>query len=676
MKPPRLFLALIISGSSLCADVTVPAIFSDHAVLQRSSDVPVWGKAAPKEEVSVRLDGQSQKTVTDADGRWKVILDLSKSANGPFELIIEGKNTLTIKDVVVGEVWLASGQSNMEMNLGSVDSAEKELARPANPMVREFRVDRAAKHDPTEDYRGAWYVADPQTLGAFSAVGYHFAMRLQEDLKTPVGIVHSSWGGTPVEAWMTLDAFKKDPKLNASKQVMRRTLAEHPALKEAYVRDFAAWLARTGREDKPTGDVAPFVEGSTEGWTEVSLPGVVAGPSLPTNGAIWLRRDIDIPAENVGAAFAIGLGPLEGFESVYWNGQLIGGTTYENYQGQGFYRWFYQPGDKMKVGVNTIAIRVFAPSGKINFPSAPQLSWMSLNGPWMAKAEYELPPLAATDSAPVAPACPPRYEDSAAYLFNGMINPLIPYAIKGAIWYQGESNAGRAFQYRKAFPLLIEGWRTAWGRGDFPFYFCQLANFQQKPSAPGESGWAELREAQSMTLSLPKTGQAVLFDVGETGDIHPRNKKEVAERLARLALAQDYGRKIVESAPVYESAEVKGSQVVVKFDIKAGKLIARPVPATQNIRTVANVTAPLVRNSPESELEGFAICGKDRKWVWADAKIEGDTVVVSSPSVAAPVAVRYAWSDNPTGNLYGPDDLPVSPFRTDNFPISTQESRY
>lgn len=264
----------------------------------------------------------------------------------------------------------------------------------------------------------------------------------------------------------------------------------------------------------------------------------------------------------------------------------------------------------------------------------------------------------------------------AGFLFNGMIHPILPYAISGVIWYQGESNAGRAYQYRTAFPLMIADWRKHWNQGDFPFYFCQLANYMAKKPEPGDSAWAELREAQAMTLARANTGQAVLIDIGESGDIHPRNKKDAGERLALIALAKDYNKSIPYSGPVYDSMNIAGGKATIKFKHVDEGLVAKPLPETFVVKSQTNETAPLVRNSPASQLEGFAICGEDKKWVWADAKIDGQTVVVWSDKVPAPVAVRYAWADNPTCNLYNTAGLPASPFRTDDFPPTTKDAKY
>jgi sialate O-acetylesterase len=296
----------------------------------------------------------------------------------------------------------------------------------------------------------------------------------------------------------------------------------------------------------------------------------------------------------------------------------------------------------------------------------------------LAKTEYEFPAIPAekTAVAPQPPANPPGLHSVASFLFNGMVRPIIPYAIRGVIWYQGEANTGRACQYRTSFPLLISDWRKQWNQGDFPFYFCQLPIYRPKVSMPGESGWAELREAQSMALKLPNTGQAVTIDVGETGNLHPRNKKDVGERLALIALARDYGKAIPFSGPVYDSIKVESGKAILSFQHTDGGLTAKPLPQTDAVNSLTNETAPLVRNSPNSQLEGFAICGEDRKWVWADAKIDGNNVIVWSDKVPSPAAVRYAWADNPTCNLTNGPGLPASPFRTDDFPPVTLKGKY
>ena len=680
---PLLLATLLFPSGLLRADVTLPAIFSDHMVLKKTARVPVWGKADPGEEITLVLAEQTAKTRAGDDGKWTASLDLSKTGPGPFEMTVRGKNEIKISDVLVGEVWLASGQSNMEWPLIQTRDAEKEIAASANPQLRQFTVTRATSADPLTDVKGAWKVASPETAGAFSAVAYFFGKKLQAELKMPVGIIQSSWGGTPSEAWTSTEALDTVPDLKAARERIQGRAKAYPVQKQAFVDAFGAWLKDNAREDRPVADAAAFAATgiSTEGWIPLTLPGRLAAAGLPDAGAVWLRREIDVPAPVPNQKLRLNLGAIDAFDSVYWNGRLLTQLTYQEYPGTGFVRQnatYDVPPDLVKQGKNTLAIRVYQPVTAANFPTVPKADALALDTGWLAKAEFALPTLDAEKiaAAPKAPPNPVAPHNTASFLFNAMINPLVPYAISGVIWYQGESNAGRAWQYRTAFPLLITDWRSRWKQGDFPFYFCQLANYLPKKDLPGDSGWAELREAQSQTLALPKTGQAVLIDIGEEKDIHPRNKKDVGERLALIALASDYGKEIPFSGPVFKSAEIAGDKIRLTFNGTASGLVATALPATHDVKTIAHETAPLVRNSPGSELEGFAICGQDRNWVWAQAKIEGQSVVVWSDKVPAPVAVRYAWADNPTANLYNAAVLPASPFRTDDFPAMTRDAKY
>ncbi|MFA7344491.1 MAG: sialate O-acetylesterase [Terrimicrobiaceae bacterium] len=675
----RLVAAVAISTATARADVKLPAIISDHMVLEKSAKVPIWGRADPGEEVTVSLNGQSAKATAKADGKWMATLDLKDSAAGPFEMAVEGKNKLSLADVVVGEVWVASGQSNMEFTLSRSLDAEKEIAQPANPLLRQFLVKKNASNTPLDDTEGRWVAASRETSGGFSAVGYYFAKKLQGDLRVPVGLVHTSWGGTPSEAWTSVEAIDSIPDLKTTREKLWATLEEYPEKKKAFIDGLGAWLKENGREDKPVANAEAFAgEGiSTGDWVPVKAPGTIAAKGLPAAGAVWVRKDVDVPAvTNVPLSL-----PIDGYESVYWNGKLIKQVTFQDFPGIGNIRRYgpYDiPASQVKQGRNVLAIRFHDPTGAAKFSGEPKAGPVSLAGDWLAKAEYEFPALdpKTLSAAPQPPANPPGPQNTASYLFNGMISPILPYAISGVIWYQGESNAGRAQKYRTAFPLLIADWRKQWNQGNFPFYFCQLANYQAKKPEPGESAWAELREAQSMTLKLPNTGQAVLIDVGESGDIHPRNKKDVGERLALIALAGNYKKSNPYSGPVYDSMKVENGKAILGFKFAEDGLVAKPLPQTYDVKSQAKETAPLVRNSPASQLEGFAICGDDRKWAWADAEIQGNTVVVSSDKVPAPVAVRYAWADNPTCNLYNSAGLPASPFRTDDFPPITLNGKY
>ncbi|MFZ4598536.1 MAG: sialate O-acetylesterase [Terrimicrobiaceae bacterium] len=674
-------LPLLLSVSAAFADIRLPAIISDHMVLEKTARVPVWGSSDPGEEVTVSLNGQSVKTVANADGRWTVSLNLSEFAPGPFEMTVEGKNKLKISDVLVGEVWVASGQSNMEWNVKNTLHADEDIASSANPLIRQFLVKRNATPEALVDTEGHWVAASPETTGSFSAVGFSFAKKLQSELKVPIGIINSSWGGTPSEAWTSTEGIDSVPDLKASRERLWADLRDFPEKKKSFVDGMTTWLRENAREDRPVSNVAAFADPEipAEGWVNVSLPGVVEAPGLSPTGAVWVRKEIQIPAK-AGESLPLLL-PIDGFDSIYWNGKLLQQTTIADFPSLGGVRrgrpLTLGPSD-IREGKNVLAIRFFQPVAPAKFTGDPKLGSVSLAGSWMAKTEFELPALSADKAAqaPQLQRAVPSPQNVASYLFNGMIRPIIPYAISGVIWYQGESNAGRADQYRTAFPLLISDWRRIWNQGDFPFYFCQLANFQAKAAVPGDSAWAELRDAQSMTLKVPNTGQATLIDLGESADIHPRNKRDVGERLARIALAKDYGRAIPYSGPVFESQKIDGNRVILHFRNTDGGLVARALPATYDVKTISHETAPLVRNSPGSELEGFAICGKDRQWVWADAKIDGDTVIVSSDKVPSPVAVRYAWSDNPTCNLFNGAGLPASPFRTDDFPPVTLGKKY
>ncbi len=666
-----LFPILVLSAGLLKADVTLPSVISDHMVLAKVEKVPIWGKADPGEDVSVSIQGQTVSTKADKDGRWTVSLNLKDFATGPFEMMIEGKNKLTVSDILVGEVWLASGQSNMGWILKNTDNADADIASSANPMIRVFTVKATTAATLQDDVEGQWVLASPETSGSFTAVGYFFARKLQKELQVPIGLINSSWGGTPSESWTSAKAIDSVPDLKAARERQMMAFEAYPAKHKAYTDGMGAWIKAHAREDKPVADAAAFagMDVNTDGWVTVSLPGEVKAPGLAEDGAVWLRKEVNIDTKK---PVLLTL-PIDGYDSVYWNGKLLAQTTYEDFPGTGFVRRYGPyiiPEGSVNVGKNVLAIRLYQPVGPTNIPGEPKAGPLSLNGEWLAKTEYEFPPLDAATIAAAAtpPPGPTAPQYIAGFLFQGMINPLIPFAINGAIWYQGESNAGRAYQYQTAFPLMINDWRAQWNQGDFPFYFCQLANYLPKKPSPAESAWAELREAQSKTLSLPNTGQAVIIDIGESEDIHPRNKKDVGDRLARIALARDYGKSVPFSGPVFDGLTIKDNQAILTFQHAEGGLVAQPLPETYDVKSLTGETAPLVRNSPDSQLEGFAICGEDKVWVWADAKIDGDKVIVSSDKVPNPVAVRYAWAENPTCNLANAAGLPASPFRTDDFP--------
>jgi sialate O-acetylesterase len=460
-------LAFATVGMSARADVKLPAIFGSHMVLQQKENDKVWGWAEPGEEVTVTIAGQTKTAKAGDDKKWSVTLDPLTAGGEPLTMTVKGKNTITFDDVLVGEVWICSGQSNMQMRVADSNDADMEVQGANFPKIRLITVPTVGTQTPKDNFNGSWTVCTPKSVGGFSGVGYFFGRQLYETLGVPIGLIHDSWGGSSCETWINKDVMTKDGK-------------------------YTALLER-------------------------------------------------------------------------WKGKEAGTDN-------------QQPGN----------------------------------------------------------------------LYNGMILPVKGYGIKGAIWYQGETNAGRAYQYRDLFPLMIKNWRDEWGIGDFPFYWVQLADYMGENPQPEESGWAELREAQTMAMSkLPNTGQAVIIDIGEGKDIHPKNKVDVGKRLARWALAKDYGIKVATQGPMYKSMEVKDGKVIVKFE------------------NVNGVLRPFDVN----ELKGFTIAGADKKFFNAKGKIVGsDSVELSAEGVKEPVAVRYAWANNPVCNLFDNLNLPACPFRTDDWP--------
>jgi sialate O-acetylesterase len=678
MKLSCIYFGILVFVANLRADVTVHPLFSDHAVLQKSAKVPIWGWADPGEKVRVSIDGTTAETQADTAGKWRLDLNLADKPQGPFSLVVEEKNTLTIRDVVIGEVWVCSGQSNMEMVLAHTLGAKEEIANSANPLLRHFAIAKNASTNPQEKVSGRWVVADPATSGGFTAVGYWFGKMLTKTLNAPVGLIHASWGGTPSEGWTSATSIDTDPHLKSRREELFDLIQKAPGLKETYPRRVAEWISFHQRHDQSLNNVPDYTSGPTDGWTAVKLPGKLIGPGLPSSGVIWVRREVEVPKAAEGKNAKLEFVLPDAFDSVYWNGKKIREYSLAEYPGIG--RTVTIPASEIRAGKASLAIRVYAPSATAEFTGDSnriRLFEKPLGGTWLAKAEQNFADLEndTAESAPEMPKDPPP-QFAPAGLFNGMIAPLIPYAIRGAIWYQGENNVSRAFAYRKAFPLLITDWRSQWKQGEFPFYFCQLANFEGKWKNPGDSAWAELREAQAMTRRLPNTGMAVLIDLGETKDIHPRNKKDVGERLAAIALARDYGKDIPYAGPTFDSLTIDGSKATVRFKNVGGGLIAKPLPTEELYRLSPKETGPLFIALPDSELQGFVICGEDRKWKWAKAEIDGDSVVLSSEEVPEPVAVRYAWANNPTCNLYNQAGFPAEPFRTDDFPAITANGKF
>jgi len=625
-------------------------------VLQQGLPIPVWGWATAGETMTVELAGNRAQAVAGDDGAWKVSLPAMR-AGGPVEMVVRGESVITLTNVMIGEVWICSGQSNMEWPLAAVQNPEEEVAAANHPHIRLFTVPKLATLEAPANVDGAWAVCTPETASPFSAVGYFFGRHLQQQLDVPVGLINTSWGGTIAEAWTSRDSLLAEPSLRYLVENFEATLPQLDELVAQYQETLKAWEAQhvftdPGNAGWAQGFADP--ETATADWDTMKLPQLWQSAGLNFNGAVWFRKEVDIPAAWAGKPLKLAIGACDKSDNTYFNNVEVGSLRFEDDVNAWCKPRIYAiPAELVQPGKNVIAVRVFShmygagmtgPANimRLSVADEPGLA-ISLSGEWQYQVERNFGVVEAYPPAPPQGAGNPN---TPCVLYNGMIAPLLPYPIRGAIWYQGESNADRGYEYRTLFPTMIRDWRKAWGLGDFPFYFVQLANFMLEKDEPADSQWAELREAQTMTLSLPNTGMAVIIDIGEALDIHPKNKQDVGLRLALNALAKTYGQPdLPYSGPLFTAAEVEGSRIRVRFDHTTGGLVCRG-----------------------EQLTAFAIAGEDKQFVWANAVIDGDTVVVSSPDVPTPVAVRYGWAENPPCNLYNGAGLPASPFRTDDWP--------
>ena len=636
--------------------------FGDHMVLQRDVGAPVWGWSEPGDKVTVEFRGRTATATTGRDGAWRTTIRTGK-AGGPFPFSVRaGDTSTTLDNVLVGEVWLASGQSNMAMTLELTLRLNKrldELKAIDNPNLRLMQVERTVAFEPARRVRhSGWYVAKGDKPSTFSAVAYFFGQEMQERLGVPVGMIHSSWGGTPARSWTSEPGLRRLPPLREQLEELDRSTSKPEELVATYKTALADWNQGVLDADPGWKDGAwakPDLDDSD--WRVVTAPARIEDAGLPEfDGSVWFRRAFDLTAEQASATSTLCLGGVDDTDITWVNGVRVGATDE-----WGTPRRYALPDGVLKEGRNVAAVRVMDTGGVGGFTgeakdmglvatgSDASSTSVPLAGEWRMREGVNL---ASVPKRPVDPASPYRL----AGLYNGMISPLVPYAIRGVIWYQGESDAPRAHLYRRVFPNMIRDWRDNWNRansrqGPFPFLFVQLANFNEQTTQPREHTWAELREAQAMTLGVPATGMATAIDIGEADDIHPRDKMEVARRLALVARARVYGERGVEySGPVYRKESMKlldNAHVRLRFDHATGGLVARG----------------------DGGLKGFALAGADRTFHWADeATIKGNTVVLRSSAVPKPVAVRYAWDGNPEATLYNGAGLPAPPFRTDTWP--------
>jgi len=633
------FLNLLIVPAGY-SEVRLPKLVSDGMILQRDTPIKIGGWATIGEKVTIEFNNQSFNTVTGNDGKWQIILPKQK-AGGPFVMEIKASNHISLKDILFGDVWLCSGQSNMEYPMNRLtDRYADVIDRCENNNIRQFKVPQSFDFNaPKEDYpSGNWIKVTPKTILDYSAVAYFFARDLYEKYHIPIGIINASVGGSPAETWMSVEALKEFPNY----------LAEAEKFKDqSYINQIQRnerkasndWYVKLNQTDKGLQSYPSWKEPAfnATSWPSMPVPSYWADQGLgEVNGAVWFRKEIEVPVSMIGKPVRLLMGRIVDADSVFINGKCVGTTAYQYPQ-----RNYKVPSGVLQSGKNTIVVRVINNSGRGGFVLEKPYKLFSekdtiqLTGNWQYQLGCTMTPTPGQTSVNLKP----------TGLYNGMLAPANNYAIKGAAWYQGESNADRYEEYQKLLTDLITDWRLKRNQGNFPFIIVQLPNFMDAKDQPSESSWASLRDAQLKTsLSVENTALTVNIDLGDWNDVHPQNKQDVGNRMALAAERIAYSeKKIVASGPIYQSMKIKGNKVVLTFTNCGGGLIAKDGKA----------------------LKQFAIAGADGKFIWAKAKIEGSKVIVWNDAISNPVTVRYAWADNPDGaNLFNAEELPASPFKT------------
>jgi sialate O-acetylesterase len=647
-----LFVSILLCfcPSPLRAEPRLSGLFSDHMVLQRGRNVLIWGWADPGEPIVVSFAAQVRHAIGGRDGRWKVTLP-PMNAGGPFLMSVRGKKTVLIKDVMMGEVWVLSGQSNMSFPLEAAEGAEAEIKTADYPQIRLFTVPQKIAFSPQQRVSSRWEICNPETVKEFSAVGYFFGRELYKKLGVPMGLIHSSWPGTQAENWATAQSLQQDPALAPILQHWRDKSAETRRV-AGRAEDFELQFDDFELLPKNATGLGPvmfsnFDEGGSRNIFDGSW--TYSWRTAPSTDFTLVR-----PGRG-GSGYAARIsGKLDTADSATLRASLNSENSSADLSTYAGIRFYCR-------GHGYFRLRTFQPTisdwddyGTTSLEASPQWRPVTVwfkdlrQDGWGAAVPFT--PESLSGFAVQMVQTPGFSTQPPSGLFDGMIAPIVRFPIRGVAWYQGEDNASRAYQYRKLLPALIKGWRAAWGEGDFPFLIVQLPNYGGRENHPTESDWAELRESQLVALRLHNTGLVVTIDLGEANDVHPHKKSEVGQRLALSALGTTYGENVVYSGPLYESMQVEGDRIRIRFKVGSG---------------IASLGG---------ELKGFAVAGADRVFYWANAVVEDDTVVVSSSEVPAPVAVRYAWAANPDCNLYNKEGIPASPFRTDDWPgITTNE---
>jgi sialate O-acetylesterase len=635
-------LCLNLLGAQAGADVTLPSVFGDSMVLQRESEVPIWGWANPGEAVTVEPSWSGAGITAEADdeGHWRVVVE-TPEAGGPHEIKIAGTNTITLSDVLLGEVWLCSGQSNMEWPVSRIGPGStgiagvaQVLAEANRPGIRLLMVPNTISLHPRTDLRMSWAPATPETVRDFSAVGYFFGMKLQDELDVPIGLISADWGGTRIEAWTSPAALAGFDEYKET--IEHLAMLADPEGRSSVLGDMDEGWWNGLDEGAPGG--AAWTTANATSWKSVELPATFGGELGSFDGVIFMRRDVDLDRSWAGIGAMLELGSIDDMDDVWVNGKHVGGIHESGRWNEA--RRYDVPAGVLREGRNEVAIRVLDTGGLATVGGVTDevviksiSSSLDLSGPWHYAFGRTMSQLPARMSADLN-------ANSLTVLYHAMIESVAPYAIRGAIWYQGESNRENAARYADLMRTMIGDWRSLWGRGPFPFYFVQIAPFNYGGDA-GET--ALLREAQLRALDTMNTGMVVTMDIGNPQDIHPTNKQDVGHRLARWALGQTYGHDdVVCSGPLYQSMTVHDDEIHLAFRFAETGLEVR-------------------------EPAGFLIAGADRRFVTASARVDGETLIVSSPGVAEPVAVRYAWDAVGPAGLFNGEGLPASPFRTDDW---------
>lgn len=641
LKRVCLIIVVVVGvSSSMYAQLVLPKLISDGMVLQRDVPVKIWGWDEPGRTVNVTFADFIYESTTNDSGRWDITL-AATSAGGPHQMTITGSTSIVLNDILFGEVWVASGQSNMELPMRRTRYHDI-LANTDEPNIRQFFVGQTYDFNaPLRDVvSGTWISAVGDNIREFSAVAWFFAREINEKYGVPVGIINSSLGGSPAEAWMSEEALRTyEHHLVEAYRFRSKELRD--SIEAVDSKNWATWYDDVRSRDMAYKASPNWTDPSVDVsfWQTVHMPGypdLQFAPDEPRNGVFWFRKDFDLPSNAMDKPARLELGAIIDADSVFVNGRFVANTTYMYPP-----RWYTIPEGILKSGKNTIVIRVFNERGNVGFvPDKPyELEvdghLVSLDGEW----KFQIGALARPHPGQTFIRWKPMG------LYNAMLAPLFNYSIKGVIWYQGESNVGRASEYYQLFPDMITDWRKGWDNPDLPFIFVQLSNFLEARNHPSESAWATLRDAQLKALSLPRTGMAVTIDIGEWNDIHPVNKKDVGLRLALQARKLAYGEKIVADGPFYSSHQTEGNRIRVRFENAENGLVSKG-----------------------GQPGEFAIAGADGRFVWANADIDGSDILVWHDEIKQPLHVRYAWADNPhNANLYNKDGLPASPFKTDDF---------